>query len=183
MDTSLREDGRFELVEGGVERERQRVDFFRGVAEETVLHHEADFELAFDDCEQFGGARVGVRGVHAAGLDESYGAGDSFADEEGEVGFVGDEDAAAVAADGGGFEVERDSVVDGFGVREGHFAVVVDGEKLLEAVDLGQVGVDLFGERCDGGWDGGCGDELREAGSLAAAVATAGGGGGVRGRR
>lgn len=183
VDAALRENGGFELVEGGVEGESQGVDFFGGVFEQPVLHHEADFELAFDDGEEFGGTRVGVRGVHAAGLDEGYGAGNSFADEEGEVGFVGDEDAAAVAADGCGFEVEGDGVVDGFGVCEGHFAVVVDGEELLEAVDLGQVGVDLFGERCDGGWDCGCRDELGETGGLAAAAAaaTAGWGGGVRG--
>ena len=150
VDAALREDGCFELVQGGVEGEGEGVDGFGRVFEQPVLHHEADFELAFDYGEELGGARVGVRGVHAAGLDEGDGAGDAFAVEEGEVGFIGDEDAAAVAADGGGLEVEGEGVVDGFGVGEGHFALVVDGEEFLEAVDLGEVGVDIFCERGDG---------------------------------
>ena len=183
VDAALGEDGGFELVEGGVEGEGQGVDLFGGVFEQPVFHHEADFELAFDDGEEFGGARVGVRGVHAAGFDEGYCAGDSFADEEGEVDLVGDEDAAAIASNRSGLEVERDSIVDSLRVRERDFALVVDGEELLEAVDLGQIGVDLLGESCDRGRHGGCRDELGEAGGLAAAVAGAGRVGGVGGGR
>jgi hypothetical protein len=100
-----------------------------------------------------------------------------------QVGLVGDAKAAAVAADGGGLEVEGEGVVDGLGVGEGDFALVVNGEKLLEAVDLGQIGVDLLGERCNSGWNSGGRDELGEAGGLAAAVAGTGGvRGGGRGR-
>lgn len=186
VDAALGEDGGFELVEGGVEGEGEGVDLLGGVFEESVLHHEADFELAFDDGEEFGGARVGVRGVHAAGLDEGYCAGDSFADEEGEVGLVGNKNAAAVTSNRRGLEVERDSIVNSLRVRKRDFALVVDGQQLLQTIDLGQVGVDLLGESCDSGWHRGRRDELGEASGLAAAVTGAGGvrgGGRARDRR
>lgn len=172
VDAALRENGRFELVQGRVEGERESVDLFRRGGEEAVLEHEADFELAFDDSEEFGCAWVDVGRIHAAGLDESNCTRDVLADEEGEVGFVGDEDAAALAPDGSGLEVEGEGVVHGPRVGEGRLAVVVDGEELLKAVNLGEVGGNVLGESRNGGGIGGRRNEAGEAGGLAAAAVT-----------
>ena len=191
MNAALREDGGFELLHSRVEREGQSVDILCGRGEETVLHDEADFELAFDDGQDLGCAGVRVRGIHPAWLEEGHCAADAvravtFArDEEREVLLVGNENAAAVAADGSGFEVEGELVVDVFGVGDGDkvLDVVVDGQQLLEDVDLGQIGVELFGELRGGSGVDGRRHERWEAGAGGlAAVAAAAAAAAARGR-
>lgn len=70
---------------------------FGGVGEETVFEHETCLEFALHDCEEFCGARVGVRGVHGARVEEADGGGDALVYEDGEIVLVGEDEAAALA--------------------------------------------------------------------------------------
>jgi len=181
MNAALRENCRFELLYSRVEREGQSVDVLCGRSEQSVLHHEANFELSFDYGQDLGSAGVRVRGIHPTWLKEGHCAADAvravaFArNEEREVLLVGDKDAATITADGGSLEVEGELVVDVFRVGDGDkvLDIVVDGQQLLQNVDLGQICIELFGELSSCcGVDAGR-NERREAGGLAAIAAGA----------
>lgn len=50
--------------------------------DEPVLGDEAEFERSLSECQEFGGARVDVRCVHAAGFEEAYGSRDAEPGED-----------------------------------------------------------------------------------------------------
>ena len=109
------------LGQGGVDLRRQ-----------AVLKDESRLDLAGDDGEELGGARVGVRGVDAAGLHEADGGGDVEVDQRREVLAVREDDAAAGGLEGGiGAGVEVEFERGGFRVGFEELAKAVDGRGLL----------------------------------------------------
>ena len=80
VDGAHREDG---TLEGAHVR--------RDLGGEVVLEHEARVDLALDDGQELGGARVDVRRVEAAGAEDGDGDGDAEVGDDGEGVAVGEE--------------------------------------------------------------------------------------------
>lgn len=84
---------------GALERTEFRGDLGRQLAggrigEEAVLKHEAGLKLALDDGEPLGGAKMGVRAVHATWIEKTDSGGDALAKEDREVILIGYKDRA-----------------------------------------------------------------------------------------
>ena len=122
VDGALREDGHLVRVE------------LVGDAVGTVLEREFGYEAAFDDDVDLGTARVGVRGVEAAGTDEAEGHADAGADEGREdFAVCADGVAAFAACDGGRRGIVK--VVDEVGVVSDEIDAVSCGGCELEGLD------------------------------------------------
>lgn len=114
-----------------------------------------------DDGEEFVGARVPVRGVEAAGIDETDGGGEAGGGEGGEVVYRGEEDGAA---GWGGHSVvdELEGVVCGVGgIGEengfaGGFGLGQEERVALRGKLFGREGVDGVGvDEALGDWEAG----------------------------
>lgn len=159
MDVALWKDGPLEStdVEPDLARERSSVLAVR--VDEAVLEDVAGGQVAPDDGQPLSGARVGMGRIHVAGLEEANGGGDTLFGEDGEGSDVGELESAALASHRGFVEVENNALLEVV-VGEEIRAVAVDGEKLIEALHVGDFGrdpgrllvvaVDL---RLLGGWD------------------------------
>jgi hypothetical protein len=106
----------------------------RNLHGEAVLEDEAGIDGALDDSEELSGARVGVRGVDAAGSEEGDGRGDIEIGQDGEVGDVGSLDSAAGRLGGVVVEVKDNTLGEGIAAQK---LAVGAGEEELEAVDSG----------------------------------------------
>lgn len=158
MDGTLRENS--PLKSGQIGGDLRRESARSGVREESILEHEARLEGSVDDGEPFRSARVGVRAVHAAGVEDCDGGGDSLFDEDGEVVLISEDEEAAFSLRLDFLvEVEDCAVAEG-GWVEDLLAETVDCEELVEAVDVCDVGEDFFGEGGVGGCGGGCGGSV-----------------------
>lgn len=109
VDRALGEDGTLELGQGGVE-----------LGGQAVLQHEARQHLGVgDEGQEFAGARVDVRCVETAGLEEDARGRDAEVGQDGEVFAVGQVDLPAVAGLDCrvGCRVEVELEADGAGVK------------------------------------------------------------------
>lgn len=154
VNATLGKDCALKLGQGGVE--------FRG---QSVLQHETAEDVAVgDNGEELGSARVDVRRVQAAGLEEDARSGDTEAGQDREVGAVCEIDLAAHAGGdtGVGGRVEVEFQAD---IARGDFRL-----KLSEAVD-GTVGSKKLSDNAEvWGWVGGSGWIAQQAGSVAGTV-------------
>lgn len=120
------------------------------ISEETVLEHEASLKSTLHEGKELSGARVSMRAVHATRSQEADGGGDALVGQDRKVLVVGREDAAALTSVGGFVKVEANDTVD-LGLRdELPPAVNLDGEQVVELVDLADLRVDLDSERSCG---------------------------------
>ena len=129
MDAAHREDGALERIQRGG-------DLAGAVTgrHEAVLEDHTRVDLALDEGQEFCRARVGVRRVHRARVEEDDGGADVLVGQDGECLDVGGTDAAALARRCSSVEVEDDLAAEG--VAGAQVALAVD-EEALEALDGG----------------------------------------------
>lgn len=114
--------------------------------EEAVLEHEAGLHAALDYGDEFGAARVRVRAIQAAGVEEEGGYGEVFVDEDGESSPISlNITPSRPSYSGTSTKVEDNTFPQSIALQE-LLAGAIDCEESIESADVRDFCLDFLGQ-------------------------------------